>query len=192
MAVTDELFSIQRGIHAAQGCEDNIRIISEVHQWWTRQGHEGIRICHEHERMGWEWLEYVVARRVEERLHDARLAHSRKARQFELLLSCLRDDYNNFGFAPEPSEHGSTEEADRAEDDDVFQNDYNVEPSVEDEASVQNDALEFQDIREAQDHNMDIDPANQHMGVAAVVAFYDIQASGLGQGRRKGRRRLLY
>jgi len=124
IAVTDDYFSRQQGHYFRQGREDYIRVISEVRQWWTRSGHSEVRVCHDHVRMGWDWFEYEVARRVETLLLNANATTSWSGRLFASYIEGIRRNLDHFW--PLPTPRAPSEASDDTERSDTEEDNFSI------------------------------------------------------------------
>jgi hypothetical protein len=68
VSITDDLFDKQWVRFRPTGREDYTRIAGEARYVWCVRGYENTHVCQEHVRMGWDYFDKEVARRLHERL----------------------------------------------------------------------------------------------------------------------------
>ncbi|KAH5451822.1 hypothetical protein HBI30_129370 [Parastagonospora nodorum] len=103
MELVDMHFSRQRYVFMQRHNEDWVRIISEVRSEWVRGGCEGMRCCHEHERMEWDWFEFEVAKRVWSSLLRADLTQMPKAKLFLAFYNAMDENLQHRWFDNHPA-----------------------------------------------------------------------------------------
>jgi hypothetical protein len=92
MMLTDNCFNWQWTHFKPTDREDYIRIVGEVCQAWAHEATPGFRVCHDHVRMGWDWFEYVVARRIKARLQQVGALNTPRGQWFIRYLDVIVDN----------------------------------------------------------------------------------------------------
>lgn len=96
VAFTDAAFTRQLSSSLLKGMEDWVRIVAEVRQQWLRVGNVELFVCHSHVRIGWECLEYEVAKHVLNLLKEKGLDQSPKGAMCGAWYNAMSDNMNRF------------------------------------------------------------------------------------------------